>query len=120
MGSEHPIVGSTVVETYIEKIECSNLHSSMLSLSNLESNYGVLLSNVELFYDSIKEFTMSDDPLQLLGPEVMVAQHQEESILYAFAYHDIYDKKVEQKVLHFFVYGFPGVNYLFNTWVCNP
>jgi len=26
---------------------------------------------------------MSDDPLQLLGPEIMVAQHREESALYA-------------------------------------
>jgi len=55
IGSEHPIVGSTVVKSYVEKkIENSNLRSSMLSASDLESNYGVLQSNVELFRDSIR------------------------------------------------------------------
>jgi hypothetical protein len=42
VGLEHPIFGSTVVESYIDQIGNSNLRSSMLSASDLESNYGVL------------------------------------------------------------------------------
>jgi hypothetical protein len=89
-------------------------------ITNLQCNYGVLQSNVESFRESIKQFTMSDDSGQLLGPEVMVAQHREKTTLYAFGYRDIYDKKIEQKLLRFFIYGFPNVDYLFNTWVCSP
>ncbi len=63
---------------------------------------------------------MLDDPNELLCPEVMVAQHRTHKTLYAFAYCNIYDKKVEQKLLRFFVYGFPNVDSLFNAWVCIP
>jgi hypothetical protein len=66
----------------------------------------ILMSNVELFRDSIREFTVSDDPWQLLGPEIMVAQHREESTLYAFAYRHVYNKKVELK---YFAFSFMGL-----------
>jgi hypothetical protein len=42
---------------------------------------------------------MCDNSGLLLGPEVMVAQHRKKPTLYAFGYCDIYDKKVEQKLL---------------------
>jgi len=41
-------------------------------------------------------------------------------MFYAYAYRDIFDKKVEQKILHFYVSGFPDVGFLFRTWVCIP
>ncbi len=91
IGLEHPIVGLRVVESYIEKIENSKLHSLMLLATDFERNYGVLQCNVELFCDFIIEFTMSDDPMQLLESEIMVAQHQDDSTLFAFAYHDTYN-----------------------------
>jgi hypothetical protein len=46
IGLEHPIVGSTVVESYIEKIEKINITNSQQSISELQSNYGVLDVNV--------------------------------------------------------------------------
>lgn len=120
IGSEHPIVGSTVVESYIEKIKKNNISNSQQSISDLQSNYGVLHKSVGSFWKSIEPFTMSDDPAQLLGPELKVDNHQEKWTFYAVGYHDIFDKKVEQKLLCFFLYGFPNVEYLFNTWVCIP
>ena len=47
-----------------------------------------------------------------------LTQHQEKQTLYAVGYHCIFDNKVEQKLLCFFVYGSPNFDYLFNTWVC--
>jgi hypothetical protein len=44
-----------------------------LSATDLENNYGLLQSYVDSFWDSIKEFTISDNPMQLLGPEIMIA-----------------------------------------------
>jgi hypothetical protein len=120
IGSEHPIVGSTVVEPYIDKIEKSNMANSQESVSELQSIYGVSDGNVESFRESIEPFMMSDNPTQLLGLELKVAQHTEKQTLYAVGYHDTLVKKVEQKLLRFFVYGFPNVDYLFNTWVCIP
>lgn len=73
-----------------------------------------------MFQQNIEEFTISDDLTQLLGQEIIVAEHQHTPTLYAFAYRDIYDKKVEQKLLHFLIYGFPNLNYIFNTWICVP
>ena len=77
IGSEHPIVGSPVVDSYIDKIEKSNMANSQESISELHSSYGVLDTNVESFRESIEPFTMSDDPTQLLGPELKVAHHTE-------------------------------------------
>jgi hypothetical protein len=104
IGSEHPIVGFTVVKTYLEKIENSRITSSQCSEAALENTYGAL----------------SDDPTQLLGPEVIVAERCNQPTFYAFAYQDIYNKKVGQKFLHFFLYGFLNVQYIYNSWVCTP
>jgi hypothetical protein len=49
IGSEHPIVGSTVVESYIEKIKKNNISNSQQSISDLQSNYGVLHKSVGSF-----------------------------------------------------------------------
>jgi hypothetical protein len=120
IGSEHPIVGFTVVKTYLEKIENSRITSSQCSEAALENTYGALQFNVESFKDLLSLFTLSDDPTQLLGPEVIVAEHCNQPTFYAFAYQDIYDKKVGQKFLHFFLYGFLNVQYIYNSWVCTP
>jgi len=93
---KHPIVGSTIVGSYVDKI-----NSTVTSTTDLVSNYGVLQSNINEFKDSIKDFTISNDPSQLLGSQALVAQHQNQSTLFAYAYREIYDKKVEQKLLCF-------------------
>jgi hypothetical protein len=97
IGSEHPIVGSTIVESYVDKI-----NSTVTSTTDLVGNYGVLQSNTNEFKDSIKDFTISDDPSQLLGPQVLVVQHRNQSTLFAYAYLDIHDKKSGTKTTSFF------------------
>jgi hypothetical protein len=120
IGLEHPIVGSSVVDFYIEKIKNSQLNATQQSMSDFLDNYGVLQSDVNSFLDNVKVFTISDDPTHLLGLEVIVAENREVPTLCPFAYPDIYDKKVEQKLLRFFIYDFPNLNYIFNTWICFP
>jgi hypothetical protein len=120
IGSENPIVGSSAVESYIDKIKRNLLSNTQQSIADLQDAYGVLQIDVELFQQNIEEFTISDDPTQLLGPEIIVAEHKHTPTLYAFAYRNVYDKKVEQKLLRFFIYGFPNLNYIINTWICVP
>jgi hypothetical protein len=120
IGSDHPMVGSTVVQMYLEKINLSTLCSHDQAPSELSSDYGVLQSNVDEFLEAVEPFTISDDPAILLGPEVVVAEHCCLPTFYAYCCRDIYDKKVEQKLLRFYLYGFPNADYLFKTWVCVP
>ncbi len=40
--------------------------------------------------------------------------------LYAYAYRYIFDKKIAQKLLRFFMYGFPNVNLMLRSWVIVP
>ena len=78
------------------------INSIVTSTTDLVGNYGVLQSNANEFKDSIKDFTISDDPSQLLGPQVLVVQHQNQSTLFAYAYLDIHDKKSGTKTTSFF------------------
>jgi len=110
VGSSHLIIGTAVVNQY-----CSN--SFNCGNSNIEISYGILQTELSSFLDSINDFSISDDPTLLLGPEVVIAQCNGVSMFYAYVYRDIYDKKMEQKILHFYVSGFPNVGFLFKTWV---
>jgi hypothetical protein len=92
IGSEHPIAGSSVVDSYINKIKKCQVNATQQSTSDLLENYGVLQRDVNLFLENIKQFTISDDQTQLLGPEVIVAENREVPTLCAFAYRIIYDK----------------------------
>jgi len=47
----------------------------------------------------------------LLGPEVRVARSVDDNLFHAVAIRDIFDKKVQQKILHFFIYGFPNIDF---------
>ena len=115
IGSDHPIVGLTTVQSYLEKVQRYGVTNSIYSTEVLQSDFGVLQSNVEDFLDSVKPFTVSDNPKELLGFEIVVAQHCEKKSFYAYCIRDIYDKKVEQKLLRFFIYGFPIRNMGFRT-----
>ncbi len=94
VGSGHPIIGTMAVDQYCSKIREHN----SLSCGN---------SNME-------------NPTLQLGPEVIIAKCNGVSTFYAYAYRDIFDKKVEQKILHIYVSGFPNVGFLFKAWVCIP
>jgi hypothetical protein len=73
IASEHPIVGSTVVESYIEKIENSKVHQCCQP--QIWRAIMVFLSPMLIYFMTPLKNSLSDDPMQLLGPEVMVAQH---------------------------------------------
>jgi hypothetical protein len=94
VGSGHPIIGTTVVDQYCSKIRKHN--SSNCGNSNMENSYGILQTELSAFLDSIKDFSIYDDPILLFGPEIVIAKCNGVPTFYAYAYRDIYDKKVEQ------------------------
>jgi hypothetical protein len=61
----------------------------------------------------IAPYDLSDDQVMLLGPEIRVAQLSDRPSLYAYAYHDIFDKKIAQKLLTLFVYRYPNLESIF-------
>jgi hypothetical protein len=65
---------------------------------------------------NISQCTIADNEDVLLGPEIKVAMDAEVEQLYAIAYRDIFDKKIAQKFLRFFIYGFPNSTAIINRW----
>jgi hypothetical protein len=121
MGSEHPFVGSSTVNAYTKKIREHNVLRRTTSSDNDEESLGgVLELDIQTFEETIAPYALSDDQDTLLGPELRVAQLSETPSLYAYAYHDILDKKIAQKLLRFFVYGFPNVDSMLRSWVIVP
>ena len=114
-------MGSSTADAYSKKIrEHNKFKKSTASDSDDDSLSGVLENNIQNFEDSIAPYTISDDPNILLGPELKVAQLTDSPSLYAYAYRDIFDKKVAQKLLRFFIYGFPNVESILRSWVIVP
>ncbi len=80
----------------------------------------------EAFKRNLCQWTISDDPTVLLGPEQMLASNIEDSNSVAVAIRDIFDKKIAQKIIRFFIYGFPeDCMPMVNKWlailkVCRP
>jgi hypothetical protein len=121
MGSEHPFVSYSTVTAYVRKIREHNILKKTTESDSHEENYsGVLDTNIQSFEDTIAPYALSDDQDTLLGPEVRVAQHSATPSLYAYAYRDIFDKKIAQKLLRFFVYIFPNVESMLRSWVIVP
>ncbi len=102
LGSEHPIIASSKLDAYREKIHLYNIaHTDRNNESSAEYIDKVLESNLKEFDLGVAEFALSDKETLLLGPEVIVCQHTSMPPSFAHAYHDIYDKKVAQKILRF-------------------
>jgi len=51
---------------------------------------------------------------------MVLAQSSTDDTFFAYGYHDIFDKKVAQKLLRFFLYGFPDVPKMVHSWVIVP
>ena len=51
---------------------------------------------------------------------MVLAQSSTDDAFFAYGYHDIVDKKVAQKLLRFFLYGFPDVPKMVQSWVIVP
>jgi hypothetical protein len=125
VGSDHPIVGSTTVAGYAEKLKALSRETpnNMEYVSDDEPTNelnDVVDKNLETFHQSLEEYTLQDDPNQLLGPEMIVARHSEIPHFFAIGLRDIFDKKIAQKVLRFYMIGFPKINSVLNKWVIVP
>jgi hypothetical protein len=121
IGSEHPIVGTSAVKEYIQEIrqnQALQLNSAVDSDS--DSNDDILDLDIFSFQDSIGPFCLSDNPNTLFGPEMALAQSSTVDAFFAYGYHDIFDKKVAQKLLRFFLYSFPDVPKMVHSWVIAP
>jgi len=93
VGSEHPIVPSSSVHQFSEKI----------------SNAGGSQAEMDQLYQRMNPWTISDD------------NSTEDRSLAAIAVRDIFDKKIAQKILRFFAYGFPIESLsTIHKWLCVP
>ncbi len=87
VGSEHPIVPSSAVAIYRERL-----------LKNTSLPKDILANSLSEFDTKIQPWVISDDPNILLGPELKMCMHSSDNNLCALAVRDIFDKKIPQKV----------------------
>jgi hypothetical protein len=73
-----------------------------------------------LHVNNVKDFIIQDIDNILLGPEVRVARSVDDNLFHAVAIRDIFDKKIQQKILFFFIYGFPNIDVFFKYWIIVP
>ena len=100
LGSQHPFVTTTSLVSHREKLA--------------RKKDGSYLSDFDKY---IEPWEVLDNATVLLGPEIFMAKHRENDDLQAVAIRDIFDKKNPQKILRFFLYGFPENYYPFyNLW----
>jgi hypothetical protein len=125
LGSEHPLVPSTALSTFRDKLKKTK-RSKTDTLSDDEvdedEDEGEPLVDAVVEFDSIMvPWTIPDDEKILLGPEYKVSRYSEDTNLMAVAIRDIFDKKVAQKVIRFFLCGFPE-DYMpmVNKWLAVP
>jgi predicted nucleotidyltransferase len=99
VGSEHPFVGTTAIDAFKKKARVTHPHVDIEAIDNL------------LRDNNIPNFVIQDIENILLGPEVKVARHMNDHLFHAVAIRDIYDKKIAQKILRFFLHGFPDLSF---------
>ncbi len=112
-GSEHPIIPTIAVNAY---------HKKLISQQK-DEDVGVELDEDSPMIESLSnvtQWTIADNEDVLLGPEIKVAMDSEVEELYAIAYRDIFDKKIAQKILCFFINGFPNTSAILNRWTVVP
>ncbi len=95
--SEHPFVGTTAIDAFKKKVRVTHPHLDIEAIDNLLQD------------NNIPDFVIQDIDSILLGPEVKVARLINDHLFHAVAIRDIYDKKIAQKILHFFLHGFPDL-----------
>ncbi len=95
MGSEHPFFGMTAIDAFKKKVRVTHPHLDIEAIDNLLQD------------NNIPDFIIQDIDSILLGPEVKVTRHINDHLFHAVAIRDICDKKIAQKILRFFLHGFP-------------
>jgi hypothetical protein len=76
----------------------------------------ILDPDISSFWDSIGPFCLPDNLNTLFGPEMALAQSSTNDAFFAYGYGDIFDKKVAQKLLQLFLYSFPDVPKMVQSW----
>jgi hypothetical protein len=117
IGSQHPIVGTEAVTAYRDKLRRSR---NGIQSSDESDGSDVIQSELDSFDNDINKYVLEDDEKNMLGPAIKIACHKTTDSLYAAAVRDIFDKKSSQKVIRFFIAGFPSVENLLTGWVAIP
>ncbi len=120
-GSEHPLVPSRSLEVFLQKLKRRNKVKKYDTSDDDSEEEEPVVGLVDEFKWKMEQWTIPDDKNVLLGPEQKVAQYMDDNSLVAVAIRDIFDKKVAQKIIRFFMYGFPD-EYLamVNNWLVIP
>jgi len=108
VGSEHPFVGQSVIDALRKKVVTSHPQIGLDAFENM------------LHVNNVNDFIIQDIDNILLGPEVRVARSVDDNLFHAVAIRDIFDKKVQQKILCFFIYGFPNIDFFLKYWIIVP
>jgi hypothetical protein len=90
-GSEHPIVPSSAPEGYLEKLRNHRKATKGDSSDEEVDLMEPLLTAEEVFKNNLHQWTISNDPNVLLGPEQILARNIEDNSLVAVAIKDIFD-----------------------------
>jgi hypothetical protein len=121
LGSEHPIVPSSAQETYLDKLRRYHQVTQYNSSDDDAEESEPVVNAVDTFQKNLSQWTISDDSNVLLGPEQKVCRNLEDASLIAVAIRDVFDKKIAQKVIRFFMYGFPAQYMpMVNKWLGLP
>jgi len=99
VGSEHPFVGPTVIDALRKKVATSHPQFALEAFENI------------LHDNKVNDFIIQDIDNILSGPEVRVVRSVDDNLFHAVVIRDIFDKKVQQKNLRFFIYGFPNIDF---------
>jgi hypothetical protein len=121
-GSEHPIVPASDVKSYLERRRRKEAEQAEYDNDSTEETDVLPELSTMLSENRWNEWTIEDNPDVLLGPEIQVAvdENSGRNKLYAVAYRDIFDKKISQKILRFFISGFPDINDFLSHWCVVP
>jgi hypothetical protein len=108
LGSEHPFVGQSAIDAFQQKVRRAVPDLGSEGFSRLLQEH------------NITDFVVHDLDTALMGPQVSIAQHNDDNLLYAVAVRDIFDKKIAQKLLRFFLYGFHDMDFFTGYWIVVP
>jgi hypothetical protein len=94
VGSEHPFVGTTAIDAFKKKVRVTHPHLDIEAIDNLLQD------------NNIPNFVIQVIDNILLGPEVKIARHMNDHLF--------------QKILRFFLHGFPDLSYFLKYWIIVP
>ena len=103
VGSRHPFLSATEVDNYKSRLARANASTSTIQEMSRECEPWIFDEN------------------EHLGSEVRIASlsHPNRKTIYAASVREVFDRKVDTKMLRFFLTG-DEVQQMSNTWICVP